>query len=407
MSESQNGRLVTITNNTNLQPHPLARLIRNLDTSDQDNHNNDDAPSVDDRNTNNTTTTTSTINTTIPGTQNSDDAASVAEDPQQIENGIQIERGDQTYDSDEFIGAKTRDVKPPDTYRVFGCNPNGFKTLLSSGGTFAEYCEEMCRLDADTWCFYETNIDTTQAQVRNVLHTTVQRHCEHSRITFGSTNIPSPRPTPYKPGGTLIASQGKSTGRITTQGTDRMGRWSYQVFSGRGSKTITVISAYQVCRQSLLTEETNGVRSFTASAQQISMLRQVNRPVSPREAFIIDLTDFIRQCRARNSEILLLGDFNEALNDNNEGMSKLCLELELHDIMGEQIGNTTFATYINGRERIDYALGTSHVAAAVTRACYEPFQHRDIPNDHRNMVIDFDIQRLFGNSTQQLGPIAS
>ena len=428
MSESLNGRLVTITNNTNLQPHPLARLIRELDTSDQDNHNNDDAasdddpipqttdqdnhnnddaPSVDDRNTNNITTTTSTINTTIPGTQNSDDATSVAEDPQQIENGIQIERGVQAYDSDEFIGVKTRDVKPPDTYRVFGCNPNGFKTLLSSGGTFAEYCEEMCRLDADTWCFYETNIDTTQAQVRNVLHTTVQRHCEHSRITFGSTNIPSPRPTPYKPGGTLIASQGKSTGRITTQGTDRMGRWSYQVFSGRGNKTITVISAYQVCRQSLLTEETNRVRSFTASAQQISMLRQVNRPVSPREAFIIDLTDFIRQCRARNSEILLLGDFNEALNDNNEGMSKLCLESELHDIMGEQIGNTTFATYINGRERIDYALGTSHVAAAVTRACYEPFQHRDIPNDHRNMVIDFDIQRLFGNSTQQLGPIAS
>ena len=129
--------------------------------------------------------------------------------------------------------------------------------------------------------------------------------------------------------------------------------------------------------------------------------------MSPREAFISDLTDFVRQRRARNSEILILGDFNEALTNTHEGMSKLCAELELHDLMGEQIGDTRFGTFVNGRERIDYALGTTHVSAAVVRACNEPFQYREIPNDHRNMVIDFDSERLFGNATQVLGPIAS
>ena len=465
MSETNLDSAVNLTNNTSttLPQHPFVQLLSihpfTTTTTDQESENNGDASSNAENTittdqesenngnassnaaTNNTAeqvienndsassvvaadytstppTTTQQHHTTIPGTPNNDDATSVNGDDYprndieyfDVAENSNIQGNETQYKTDDFIGPETDDIKPQNTFRVFGCNPNGFKTLLHSGDTFAEYCEELSRLDADTWCFYETNLDTTQSQVRNALHTTIQRHTEHSRICYGSTNIPSPRNTPYKPGGTLIASQGKSTGRITTQGTDSMGRWSYQVFSCRGNKTLTIISAYQVCRQSLLTvgeEDNNRVRSFTASAQQLSMLRQANRGANPREAFISDLTDFIRQCRACNSEILLVGDFNEALSDINDGMTKLCSELQLHDLMGEQLGSTSFATFVNGHERIDYALCTPHVSTAVTKACYEPFKHRDIPNDHRNMVIDFNIERLFGNSTQQLGPIAS
>ena len=130
------------------------------------------------------------------------------------------------------------------------------------------------------------------------------------------------------------------------------------------------------------------------------------RTCSPREAFIQDLGAFIQERTACNSGILLIGDFNEALTDSYSGMSKLCSDNNLQDIMWKVLGTTDFGTHAKGRDRIDYALCSDWVATSVTNAYYEAFGYRP-KGDHRNIMIDFDIEKLFGNRTQPLGPISS
>ena len=310
----------------------------------------------------------------------------------------------ETFKFDEPIGILSQE-KDDNTFQVFGSNPNGL-TLGHDGGDFAELCLEMSNSQVDTWCIYETKLDTTQHNVRNKLHNTIRKQTEHSRIVYGSSSISTVRGRTYKPGGILQVTQGQTTGRVVKQGQDSMGRWAYQVFSCRGHKTLTVITAYQVCHQTLIDETTQRRRSFTASAQQVSMLRQMNRTCTPREAFIQDLGAFIQERAACNSGILLIGDFNEALSDSFSGMSKLCSDNNLQDLMWQILGTTDFGTHAKGRERIDYVLCSDWVASAVKNGYYEAFGYRP-KGDHRNIMIDFDIEKLFGNRTQPLGPISS
>ena len=310
----------------------------------------------------------------------------------------------ETFKHDEPIGVPSRE-KDNNTFRVFGSNPNGL-TLGHDGGDFAELCLEMSNSEVDCWCIYETKLDTTQHTVRNKLHDTIRKHTDHSRIVYGSSTISTARGRSYKPGGILQATQGQTTGRVVKQGQDAMGRWAYQVFSCRGHKTLTVITAYQVCQQTIVDQSTQRRRSFTASAQQISMLRQMDRACTPREAFVSDLSVFIQERTACNSGILLIGDFNEALSDSYTGMSKLCSDHNLQDLMWQMVGTTEFGTQVKGRERIDYVLCSDWVAAAARNGYYEAFGYRP-KGDHRNIMIDFDTDKLFGNRTQPLGPISS
>ena len=138
------------------------------------------------------------------------------------------------------------------------------------------------------------------------------------------------------------------------------------------------------------------------------MLRQEDRYVSPRQAFSTDLSRFIQQQQSINSEILLMGDFNETVTTLESGMTKVMHECGLHDLMRHHLDDETdFATYVRGRERIDYVLASDLVMQSLVRACYEPFKQRTTRGDHRSIVLDFQMNMLFGNETQPLGPIAT
>ena len=134
----------------------------------------------------------------------------------------------------------------------------------------------MHEIQADSWGIAELNLDTQRSNVKEILHRTTRRQYDFAKMTFGSSSIPSRRHD-YKPGGTLLASQGHITSRILHQDSDYMGRWSYQVLNCRQSKTITLISAYQVCNQGIASgdnRDNRRIASYTTTAQQTSMLRQ-------------------------------------------------------------------------------------------------------------------------------------
>ena len=66
------------------------------------------------------------------------------------------------------------------------------------------------------------------------------------------------------------------------------------------------------------------------------------------------------------------------------------------------LGRDDFPTCARGQSRrVDYVLSDQWIADAVLTGCYEPFGYRT-KGDHRNISIDFDALKLFGNPTYNL-----
>ena len=119
------------------------------------------------------------------------------------------------------------------------------------------------------------------------------------------------------------------------------------------------------------------------------MLEIQNRLINPRKAFIHDLDKFVGTIRAAGNGVLLLGDFNEDLYNNNSGMKQIQSNNHLVDILWKECAVDQFSTRLNGSKRIDYILCDHWVSDCVVAACYEPFKLRN-KGDHRTMLIDFD-----------------
>ena len=145
--------------------------------------------------------------------------------------------------------------------------------------------------------------------------------------------------------------------------------------------------------------------TLTVTAQHTSLLRQQGRNKTPRQAFIIDLCQFITDQHAQGNGILLASDYNEELDITYDGITKLCSDFHLVDLMFHLTGRDDFATYARGSKRINYILCDAWVSDASIQGCYEPFQYR-LKGDHRPMVVDFNTNLLFGNPTTTLATLA-
>jgi hypothetical protein len=267
--------------------------------------------------------------------------------------------------------------KPDNTFRLYGINLNSI-CLDKNGGDLPEVCELMKEVQADIAGFTEPCLDSTKPTLKNYMYKTFKRILQRSKVELSSSECPTEGF--YKPGGTMLVSTGNVLARLTASGTDSLGRWSYQTFSGKKGTTVTFVTAYQVCSKSKK-------GTVTAAAQQESLLRKrgVSNP-DPRKHFRQVLLSFLQSL---SGEIVLFGDFNEALGSDEKGMIKICQIMHLTDVMASKHDLTEVATYTRGTKRIDYLLATTHAASAVTKCGYEPFQHR-YATDHRGFFADFD-----------------
>jgi len=281
--------------------------------------------------------------------------------------------------------------KNENTFRIYFQNVNGLK-LDALGGDFTEVCYVAAETQSDVLAIAESNLDFTQHYVRKTCFDAVKKVFHHSKLEVSDTPIQTKGA--YKPGGTMVLSQGSVLSRLVDSGADSMGRWSFQTFQGKNTVQVTVIVAYQVCHKNASQRG-----RYTAAAQQESLLRQRNEAdTNPRRHFRKDLSNFIRRRSNDGQEIILVGDFNEPLDEHGSGMAQLCQENELRDIFNETQGLLHTPTYSRGKKRLDYALVSSKVLDAFCAGGYEPFNSRLI-SDHRAFFLDFDVHALFGCTT--------
>ena len=153
------------------------------------------------------------------------------------------------YAKNEYIGPPISDEKADGTYRLYAGNPNGLK-LGPKGGDWSEHCEKLKILQVDTGCLFEINLDTTKHQIKKLLYDTTDNIFKHSKLDITSSSVASENN--FKPGGTLIVTQGNCKGRVIKSGSNPLGRWTYQTLSGKDQRNITIVSAYQVCNQEIV-----------------------------------------------------------------------------------------------------------------------------------------------------------
>jgi hypothetical protein len=103
-----------------------------------------------------------------------------------------------------------------------------------------------------------------------------------------------------------------------------------------------------------------------------------------------------------NHQIILAGDFNEHNQENNTSLQHISQQRQLLDIWKQRFPtHAEPSTYIRGSKRIDYTLISRDLSSAVTAVGYEPFYFTSA-TDHQGIFINFDTNKLFGNTTNKL-----
>ena len=309
---------------------------------------------------------------------------------------LAVQRGSKEKNRDYIITAENLKNNTPkgtflepkeDTHtRIWAANINGL-SYDNMGGKMVEIIATKKETSSDIIVCVETNTDTTRYDVKSNLYSTFSS-LSTPQLTCSATPVKCQ--TVFKPGGTLLLSSGPITSRMIDSGTDYLGRWSYQTYSGKKGIKNTIINCYQVPRQ----QPRKG--RFTNSAQQEAHLLSLDRQcTNVRQLFYKELSEFLTTLQRKGHDVLLLGDFNDDLSEVNSGMARILSRHKLHDLMRYAVGTTNVTTYTRGSRRLDYALGSERFLLAFLQGGYERFGDR-LKTDHRPYYLDFCTKLLFG-----------
>jgi hypothetical protein len=109
-------------------------------------------------------------------------------------------------------------------------------------------------------------------------------------------------------------------GRVADISRDIVGRWTTTRLTGKDDKFIKINTAYQCVPHTLGRQHMK-----TVYTKQWAALRALDRQIDPRKAFIADLKLHILTLHNKRETIILGGDFNEILGDDNTCLlSVLC-----------------------------------------------------------------------------------
>lgn len=307
--------------------------------------------------------------------------------------GRYIRRVSTTYDPLEttWHGDEITGFKEQDTIRMMFHNVNGLSLQGASGLDL--FVHEQASLNIDLQGLTEHCLDTTKYEVYHKAQDLVRHHSsQQSLLALHSSEEPATNI--YKPGGTGFLILGELVSKLETPGiqSDLLGRWSSAHIRRRNMPPLSIIVGYQVCQR-----PTN-ILGNTAYHQQVRALsKQGRHNEHPRSAFIHDLTTYISQLQEKGHDIILGGDFNEALTDRHSGMHRLLTSQNLIDPFLYRFPQAqTFGTHINGSRRIDMILVSPGVLSAITKIGYAPYDYSK-PSDHRPCLVEFNTRRLLGH----------
>ena len=127
--------------------------------------------------------------------------------------------------------------------------------------------------------------------------------------------------------------------------------------------------------------------------QQRDLLRKQNNNNNPRDAVMLDIITRIRKDLDSNHSVILMGDFNEAI-DSRENTHQTLTQLGLINLMEKRFPGSLPKTWNRGRTAIDHVYMSVDVFKTVRKAGYAPFDVVAL-SDHRGIFFDLDMGVLF------------
>ena len=211
----------------------------------------------------------------------------------------------------------------------------------------------------------------------------------HSAIDIGSF---------FKPGGAGLLAMGNCNGMILDRGVDmsQMGRWAYTLIGSPQRKhMILFITGYRTGYR------TGSPGEKIAWAQQVAMLRKAGREENPYDAFLIDLRHWINTYKTEEMEIVLCLDANEQWGKDAK-ITNFAQNLDLKNVNQEfQLADThPNIANVQRSTTIDFCLCSPNILEYVRFAASTPYDLETL-GDHRGMVIDIDIVRMFGEQVEK------
>ena len=320
-----------------------------------------------------------------------------------MDSDLASEQTENAAEPYQFIGKELETEKDESTTRIYFQNLNGLK-WDKDGGMWPMICQAMSGIHADIIGLAEINQDTTQYTIRHKLETVANKYFDHNKLVHGTSARKARRH--YKPGGTMMMTVMDTVGAVKATSRDRMGRWVSTQYQANTKQKFTIIIAYQVCQRHITGHNTAANQQIHTIIEESVAQGIATRP-NPRQAFIQDLTHFVLQRQREGDSILLVGDFNETIDQPKSGIAKLANTCGLTDLFGNQLGKTTIpSTYKRGNRRLDFALITPTVLPAIRKVGYDPFDYRGISSDHRGLYIDIDLGDILGDRLKPIEPIS-
>ena len=251
-----------------------------------------------------------------------------------------------------------------------------------------EYLNEM---QVDIAGLTEINLDLRNPTVRHKLISKGKKMDRHIKMTLSSSKFKGKgMQTDFKMGGTMTLTRGNWSGRIIKAGCDKLGRWTYQVFTGKNGKRLKVITMYRVGKKSAVNE-----KCTIRLQQEQDILNETGKLKDPRDEILKDLEKQINADQEKGMQVILGGDINEYINSINiqnfqEATGMYNTLIELH-------GNEQPNTHDRGTKPIDIILATQNIPKkAIKRGGILPLYY-GYPSDHRALYIDIDIDHIFTN----------
>jgi exonuclease III len=196
----------------------------------------------------------------------------------------------------------------------------------------------------------------------------------------------------FEPGGTMIVTNTRSTAHTCSADLDShsLGRWNLITLKGKRDHYTTLISIYRPSPS-----QATYLRHMAYTAKR----RKAFPELSPDKLWYIDLQDIIQEKITAGHQVIVAGDFNDDLNDE-EGKTRLFMHrLGLREIMIDSYGRGP-ATHIRGTTTIDGVFATNKIK--LSKGYYLPFDRS--PSDHRWIVLDVDEDSLLGTARDDISP---
>jgi hypothetical protein len=250
-------------------------------------------------------------------------------------------------DEAQALGGTMDQPKLPGMIRISGCNPDGIKSH-----ELANQLQHSMDLEIDIQCYAEVNCNFLRSDQRQLFFEGTKAMDRSSKAIWGTSLFTTD--SKYNPSRTAIVARGKTAGRVKKSGSDKLGRWTYQLLDGQGEKHVLIVSIYQCCKR-----PANPGGHTAYHQQEVLLSERDSTDRDPRRNFFQDIKQFTKKFISNTESVIvpfIIGDWNEECKGTSTSQ-KLRNEFGLVNIFNRMYpDHKQFKTQIRGSRTIDFAL---------------------------------------------------